>query len=223
MTTPPQGTSQGSSGSRDSAPSQPTILGRTLVRQGRKFDFELVKVAQPLGKTTDREIVRHPGAVVVVPILDEFRGRNVVLIRNFRFSVGEGLLECCAGTIERPRVRDVGVGGSGGESAGFGPGEDPAPCAARELVEETGYLASTLTPLGDKGWFYTSPGLSDEKMFAYAATNLTHVGQQLEEDEHIQVELVPVANIVGLVTSGKIVDAKSMLAILLAERAGYLS
>ncbi|MBY0263490.1 MAG: NUDIX hydrolase, partial [Phycisphaerales bacterium] len=155
MTTPPRDSSHGSSIQRGSQPPQPKILGRTLVRQGRKFDFELVKVAQPSGKTTDREIVRHPGAVVVVPILDEFRGRNVVLIRNFRFSVGGGLLECCAGTIERPRVRDAGVGGSGGESAGFGVGEDPAPCAARELVEETGYSASTLTPLGDKGWFYT--------------------------------------------------------------------
>lgn len=200
----------------------PKILGRTLVRQGRKFDFELVKVAQPSGKTTDREIVRHPGAVVVVPILDEFRGKHVVLIRNFRFSVGESLLECCAGTIERPRVGDAGVGSAGGESKGFGAGEDPAACAGRELVEETGYSASTLTPLGDKGWFYTSPGLSDEQMFAYAATGLVHVGQQLEEDEHIQVELVPAVDAVAMVASGKIVDAKSMLAILLADRAGLL-
>jgi ADP-ribose pyrophosphatase len=203
----------------------PSILARTLVRQGRKFDFELVRVVQGAGRTTDREIVRHPGAVVVVPVLVDPRGRSVVLIQNFRFSVGRPLIECCAGTIERPRLRDAGVGASGGESAGFGPGEDPAPCAARELVEETGYRAARLEPLarpGGPGWFLTSPGLSDEQMFPFLATGLTHVGQQLEDDEAIQVLVVPARQAVDMVFDGRIVDAKSMLAILLADRLGHL-
>ncbi|HMN40015.1 MAG TPA: NUDIX hydrolase [Phycisphaerales bacterium] len=198
---------------------QPLITARSLLHRGKKFDFELLTVQRPSGKTLQRENVRHPGAIVVVPILDtEHAGnpprsggvpRSVVLIRNFRISLQQPLLECCAGTIERPRLAD----------GSFGPGEAPELCAARELIEETGYQAAKLHALG---WFYTTPGLTDEQMFAFAATGLTHVGQKLEEDESIEVEVVPAARAVELVASGELRDAKSMLAILLAQRAGFL-
>ncbi len=216
----------------------PRITARTSVHRGKKFDFELLTVQRPSGTTLKRENVRHPGAVVIVPILDPLstptlRGGNlekkaeppprsvgvpgtksIVLIRNFRISLAQPLLECCAGTIERPRLPD-----QNGQPQGFGPGEAPELCAARELIEETGYQAATLIPLG---WFYTTPGLTDEQMFAYAATGLTHVGQKLEEDESIDVEIVPIARALDMIRTGELRDAKSMLAILLAERAGLL-
>lgn len=196
----------------------PRITARTLLHRGKKFDFELLTVERPGGRTLQRENVRHPGAIVIVPILHSPLSTahsplppSIVLIRNFRISLAQPLLECCAGTIERSRLADGG---------GFGPGEAPELCAARELIEETGYQAATLIPLG---WFYTTPGLTDEQMFAFAATGLTHVGQKLEEDETIAVEIVPVPRALDMIRTGELRDAKSMLAILLAERAGLLA
>lgn len=181
----------------------PQVLVRTESYKGKKFSFDVLTVRRPLasgdgfGQSFEWAMVRHPGAVVVVPILDDGR---VVLIRNFRLSIGVELVECCAGTIEPP--------------------EEPGVCAARELIEETGYRAATLLPLG---WFYTTPGMTDEKMYAFAASGLTHVGQRLEEDETISVFAVGADEAVRMAEDGTIRDAKSMLAILAARRAGLLT
>lgn len=194
---------------------QPQIERSRVIHSGKKFDFVSLTVRQASGVTLDREIVRHPGAVVVVPITDDGR---VVLIRNFRIALGEWLTECCAGTIERARLSPptatrtfVPFGAPGAE--------DPAMCAARELAEETGYRATTLRPLG---WYYTTPGMTDEQMFAFVATGLTHVGQDLEDDETIGVELVAKSEVLEMIRDGRIRDAKSMLAILLAQQQGML-
>jgi ADP-ribose pyrophosphatase len=183
---------------KPSASADPKVIDRHVIYNGRKFDFEQLTVRRPNGKTMQREVVKHPGAVVVVAIT---ANQELVLIRNYRIAVGERLVECCAGTLEPP--------------------EPPRVCAKRELIEETGYRAAKITPLGG-GWFYTTPGLTNEKMYAFAATGLTHVGQKLEEDESIDVEIVPVAEALDMVYSGKMRDAKSMIAILLAHRAGLL-
>jgi ADP-ribose pyrophosphatase len=148
----------------------------------------------------EREIVRHPGAVVVVAVKGTGAAAEVVLIRNFRISVEQRLWECCAGTLE--------------------PGEDPAVCAGRELIEETGYRAGRIIAIG---WFYTTPGLTDEKMYAFVATDLTHVGQDLEDDETIEVECVSAAEAIRMVERGDIRDGKSIAALLMAERRGLLS
>lgn len=169
---------------------------RTLLHKGRKFDFELIEFPGGRGGTIRREVVRHPGAVVILPILADGR---LVLIRNTRPSVDRSLLELPAGTLE--------------------PGEAPESCAARELTEETGYTAATLTPLGR---FYTSPGMSDEVMWAFAAGGLTHVGQRLEEDERITVVAMTPAEASDLIDSGELMDAKTMLTILWAARRGLI-
>lgn len=193
----------------------PVIEHADVVHSGKKFDFVSLTVRQPSGKSLKREIVRHPGAIVVVPILDDGR---VVLIRNFRIALNERVLECCAGTIERARVASPTATQT---FVRFGtPGaEEPGACAARELVEETGYRAGKLHPLG---WYYTTPGMTDEQMFAFAATGLTHVGQHLEEDESIEVVLVEAAEAIAMIHDGRVRDAKSMLAMLLAQKQGFL-
>lgn len=179
----------------------PVVTSRELLHHGKKFDFERLTVRHPSGRAVQREVVRHPGAVVIVPLLPNGR---IVLIRVFRIALERLSVECCAGTIERP---------------GTSPGEPPEACAARELVEETGYSARTLTPLPP---FLTSPGLSNEWMHPFVATGLTHVGQRLEEDEHIEVFDVPAADALAMVARAEISDAKSMLALLLARDRGLL-
>jgi ADP-ribose pyrophosphatase len=171
-------------------------LRRRTIHRGKKFDFEVVTVQWPGGRTLEREVVRHPGAVVIVPVLEDGR---VVLIRNDRIAAEATLYEFPAGTLE--------------------PGEAPEACARRELIEETGYEAATMEPLG---WFYTTPGLTDEKMHAFAATGLRQVGQDLEEDERITVEVVSAARAMEMLDKGELVDGKSMLALLLAQRRGLL-
>ncbi len=171
-------------------------IERETLHHGAKFDFERLSYRARSGKTLRREVVRHPGAVVVVPLLDDGR---VVLIRNFRVAVEQWLWELPAGTL--------------------GKGEDPAACAGRQLIEETGYRAQRVTPLLT---FRTTPGLTDELMHAFVATGLTHVGQALEEDEMIEVRPVPVAEALAMIGRAELVDAKSIVALLLADRAGLL-
>ena len=188
----------------NSAPPAPTVLSRRTLVAGKKYDYVELSIRTAAGRALQRQVVRHPGAVVVVPITDDGR---VVLIRNFRVAVNQWLYECCAGTLERSRTPE-------GE---FGDGEDPALCAGRELIEETGYKAANIRHLGT---FFTTPGLTDERMHAYLATGLEHVGQKLEEDEHIAVELVSVEEAMKMVLDGRMVDAKSMLALVLARMKG---
>ncbi|MBM4108837.1 MAG: NUDIX domain-containing protein [Phycisphaerae bacterium] len=196
----------------DSNPNDPhpsRVLRRSLVRKGAKFDFEVVTIDAGNGHTLEREIVRHPGAVVVLPIL-EAAGQppRVVLIRNDRVSVERRLWELPAGTRES--------------------GEDPGRTAARELEEETGYSAATLEPLGR---FYTSPGLSDERMWAFVARGLTPVGQRLGPDERLSVHPTPVSAVLRMIDragevgedDGRIEDGKSMVVLLWAARRGLLT
>lgn len=172
---------------------------RRTIHTGAKFDYEEVALVGTDGTTRLRQYVKHPGAVCICPILEEGGERKVVLIRNERFTVGEQLLELAAGTLE--------------------PDEAVETCAARELIEETGYEADSMISLGS---FYTTPGMTDEVMHAYAATGLRHVGQQLEADERIVVEVVPASEAVRRLDSGELRDAKSIVTLVRALRRGLL-
>jgi ADP-ribose pyrophosphatase len=171
-----------------------TEVARTTIFKGAKYDFEQVTLRTPAGKTIQRQCVRHPGAVVILPLLETPAGPAVIFVRNQRFSIGGALLELPAGTREH--------------------GEVPALTAGRELIEETGYRAATITPLIR---FYTTPGMTDELMWAYAATGLTHVGQALEEDELLVPEVVPAGEALRRAMAGEIEDGKSVLTLLLAR------
>lgn len=183
------------SGKPDAA--DPVVLGSRTIHRGAKFDYVELTVRHQSGRVRERQIVRHPGAIVVVPLLDDGR---IVMIRTFRISVARWLWECCAGTREN--------------------GEEPRECALRELEEETGYRATSIEPLGD---YYTSTGLSDELMHAFVARGLEQVGQNLEADESIRVEVIEADRLFAMIDAGELMDGKSMLALLLARRQGLIA
>jgi ADP-ribose pyrophosphatase len=157
-----------------------------------KFRVVRETVHTPQGNTKTREIIRHPGACVIVPLLDDGR---VCLIRNWRIAVNQTLIELPAGTLEPP--------------------EPPEATAARELIEETGYRAATIEFLHA---FYLSPGILDEKMHLFLATGLTPGPAAREEGEEIENWLVPLDAACDLVFSGQIQDAKSIVGVLWARQ-----
>ncbi|NLX14255.1 MAG: NUDIX hydrolase [Phycisphaerales bacterium] len=158
-----------------------------ILLQARKFRVERREEHVPGRGTVRRELVVHPGAVCIVPLLDP---QNVLLIRNYRFSVDSELLELPAGTLE--------------------PSESPEACAARELEEETGYHAGHLEPVGR---FYTSPGFTTELMYIFVADDLTAGPQRLEATERIRVEPMAVADALAACHDGRIIDGKTIAAL----------
>ena len=175
----------------------PEIVSRETILHGRKFDFEQLTLRTAEGQSLTRQVVRHPGAVVVLAVTDE---GQVVFVRNLRHAIGARLLELCAGTLEV--------------------GEEPELCAHRELIEETGYEAATIRPLGR---FYTTPGLTDELMHAFVATGLREVGARPEADEWLEVVRCSPSEALEMIDRGELTDAKSMLVLLWALRAGMLT
>lgn len=136
------------------------------------------------GHDKTREVFLHPGSVVLLPFLDDGR---VVLIRNERVSVRRPLIELAAGTMTV--------------------GEPPIECARRELIEETGYETQRIEPLSA---FFVGPGMTNERMHAFVARGLRHVGQRLEDDERIEVLVHTLDECLAMVRDGRIEDAKSI-------------
>jgi ADP-ribose diphosphatase len=163
-----------------------------LLLKTKKFNVVRETVQTPRGKTKTREIVRHPGACVLVPLLDDGR---VCLIRNFRVSVNETLIELPAGTLEPP--------------------EPPHLTAERELAEETGYRAAKIELLHA---FVLSPGILDEKMHLYLATGLTPGPPAREDEEEIENLVVTWPEAIDLVFRGAIKDAKTIVGLLWVDR-----
>lgn len=182
-----------------SDPAASRIQRRRTIHAGKKYEYQEVGIRADDGSEIYRQMVKHPGAVTILPLLDTPDGLRVVIIRNERFAVGKTLVELPAGTLE--------------------PNEDPSMSGVRELEEEIGYTSEHITSLGS---FYTTPGLTNEIMYAYAATNLVHVGQRLEADEKIRVEMVTPDEAFAMVDDGRMMDAKSMLTLLLARRRGLV-
>ncbi|REK17219.1 MAG: NUDIX hydrolase [Planctomycetota bacterium] len=144
------------------------------------------------GREHVKETVQHPGAVTILPILDDGR---VCLIRNWRVAVGKTLVELPAGTLE--------------------PDEDPAANAARELIEETGFRAASIEPLRE---FTMSPGILNERMHLYLATGLTPGETALEAGERIEPLVVSWEEAMGMVDDGTIEDAKTLVGLMYYDR-----
>lgn len=171
-----------------------------LVYRGDRVDLVLRPLATNSGQTKTREVCLHRGAVIILPVLDDGR---IVLIRNQRHTVSQVLLELPAGTLEYAEANP--------DSQPGDPTEDPAACAGRELTEETGYVARQISPLG---WFYTSPGILTEKMYAFLATGLTPGRQDLEDNEQIETASFTRGEILTLIGENEIVDAKTIATLL---------
>ena len=155
------------------------------VLRGARFDVHELDLVGRDGQVYTREIVRHPGAVVILPLLDP---DTVVLIQNHRPAIDETLLELPAGTCEPP--------------------EPSQRTAARELAEETGYRAGSWRHLHD---FFSAPGICDERMSLFVATELTAGDARREATEQIENRLATRGQIADWVRSGKIRDAKTLV------------
>ena len=164
------------------------ILRSKVVYQGSIFAVRRDEVIEPGGLRATREIVTHPGSVVVLPVLPDGR---IVLVRQFRYASGQFLWELVAGRKE--------------------PGESPQHGAARELLEETGYRARRFRIFLD---VFPTPGFLTERMFILLAEGLTPGRAQPEEDEVISSRAFAPAQLERMIRRGRLRDAKSIAAIL---------
>jgi ADP-ribose pyrophosphatase len=178
--------------------SQPTFAreAERTIYSGRIVTLTVGTVRGPDGETFERDIVHHPGAVGIVPVLDDGR---VVLVRQYRAPLDAEVLEIPAG------IRDV-------------EGEPPEVTARRELVEEVGLQAEDVDLLCR---FHNSPGCSDEEVFVFVGTGLSEVPDDLQgiEEEHMTVERVDLADAVTMISQGAITDAKTIIGLTLVARA----
>jgi ADP-ribose pyrophosphatase len=166
----------------------PPSADNPVLFRGTRFDVQSIALKRRSGGLMHREVVVPSNAVVVLPMLDD---ETVVLIRNERFAVGQTLWELPAGTLED--------------------GENPALCAGRELLEETGYAAAEVQRLIE---FYPTPGFCTELLTAYLARDLTFRGQDLDETERITTEAVPLNQSIQMVRDNRIRDAKTIATLL---------
>jgi ADP-ribose pyrophosphatase len=165
---------------------------REIVYRAPRFHVERVLQTTPDGRELEREIVRHPGAVVILPILPDSR---VVFVKNYRVAVEETLIELPAGTLDHD--------------------EPPLETAKRELAEETGYRAGKIERLLT---FRMSPGILDETMHLFLATELTPGEMALEAGEEIEPFLRPWNEALKMAESGEIRDAKTLVGLLYYEK-----
>jgi ADP-ribose pyrophosphatase len=159
-----------------------------ILFQGRRFRVERHVEIGPDGREHAWEFVRHPGAAVILPLLDDGR---LCLVRNSRPAVRETVIELPAGTLE--------------------PGEDPAETARRELAEETGYRAGRIEHLTS---FYSSPGIFDEKMHLYLARDLTAGPMSLDPGEQLEPLLCSWEEALAMIHRGEIHDGKTLAGLL---------
>jgi ADP-ribose pyrophosphatase len=177
------------------------IVSSEQVYNGRLLQLELLQVEGPDSRTREREVVRHPGAVAIVPLLEEHGQQKVILIRQYRVPLDRELWEIPAGTLEA--------------------GESPLQCAKRELSEETGYRAHRWERLVE---YYSTPGFCDERLHLYFARELEPLGgNHPDEGEFLQIEKFPLEELKRMLKDGKLLvpvsfvrveDAKTLIGLL---------
>ena len=178
----------------DEAQREERISGQR-VYDGTIVKLDVDRVRRPDGGETVREVVRHQGAAVMLPVLDD---GSVLLVRQYRYAADAWLLELPAGKID--------------------PGERPEKTARRELEEETGWRPEVMEALGT---FFTTPGFTDERLYAYRATELRQVDRTPgDEDEDIELVRMSWAELLEAVRDGRLQDAKSLATLTLAAAQG---
>lgn len=170
------------------------VSSKTMFR-GSVFNVVRDEVEEPGNVRVQRDVIRHSGSIVVLPLDDSGQTPMVLLERQYRHAAGMRMWELPAGRVD--------------------PGESPLAGAKRELIEETGYSAARWQKAL---FFYVSPGFLDESMTVYLASGLKKGVAQPEEDERIAVRFFPLQQAVRMAMSGKIVDAKTIAALLWLEK-----
>jgi ADP-ribose pyrophosphatase len=167
------------------------------IYEGRILDLEVDRVSLPSGGEAAREVVRHKGAVVVLPLHED---RRVEFVRQHRYPTGEVLVELPAGKLD--------------------PGEEPISCAGRELAEETGWRPVEIHELGS---FFTTPGFTDEVLHAFIATPLEPAPDITRDpDEAIANVTMTVEEALGACRQGTIRDSKTIATLFLAQLHGWI-
>jgi ADP-ribose pyrophosphatase len=171
-----------------------TIMGNkpTLLLQARRFQVLQISRQDAKGSVHTHEIIQHPGSVVILPLVAPDR---VCLIRNYRVAVGETLWELPAGTLEV--------------------GEEPAECAYRELIEETGYRAGKMEKQCE---FFVSPGILHERMHLFLATDLSKGAAAPESGEEIEPHVLSLDDALRMIENGEVHDAKTLIGLLLYDQ-----
>ena len=167
-------------------------ISSKYIFKGRIISLRVDEAELPNGKTASREVVEHNGGVTVVPLTDN---NEVIMVEQFRYACGRPVMEIPAGKIDK------------GET-------DPAAVAARELREETGYTAENIFLLGK---INTSAAYSEEMISVYAMTGLTEGEQQLDADEALNVIKMPFKEAYDMAAAGRLIDAKTIAALLMAK------
>jgi ADP-ribose pyrophosphatase len=167
----------------------PKIIDSQSVFRGRVIEVTVDTVSEG-AITYKREVVHHTGSAVIIPVFDD---GTIALVRQYRHPTGRFLLEAPAGTLR--------------------PGEAPEAGAKRELEEELGVVSTRLEKLSE---FFVSPGFCEEKMWVYLATELTATQQQLDDDEVLEVVRIPFSQALGMITTGELEDAKTIIGVMLA-------
>ncbi|HWI62477.1 MAG TPA: NUDIX hydrolase, partial [Symbiobacteriaceae bacterium] len=162
-------------------------IKREEIYQGYSIKVRKDTVRTAEGKEFTRDVVAHPGAIVIVAV----EGGDLLFVRQYRYAAGESLLELVAGTRE--------------------PGEEPDVTAAREIQEEIGYKAGKLTKLGE---FYSAPGFCSELLHLYLAEDLTPSRLPGDEDEEIEVERYSLQEALRMALAGELRDAKTLAGVL---------
>ena len=170
----------------------PQTRSTATVHQGRVFRLDTETVDLKPGITIDLDIIRHPGAAAMLPVTED---GNIRMLHQYRHAAGCRMWEIPAGTLE--------------------PGEKPESCAHRELREEIGYDAQRLDKLGE---LMPVPGYSDERLFVYLATGLVRSPLSPDADELLEVRDQPFEQVLSMIDSGEIFDAKTVYAVFLAMR-----
>jgi ADP-ribose pyrophosphatase len=167
-------------------------LARQVVYRGKKIQLALDTTELADGQTVQRDVIVHPGAVAILPLVD---AEHVCLLRNHRPNAGQVLIEIPAGTLE--------------------PEEAPEAAAVRELAEETGYRAARWRKLAT---FFPSPGVLSERTHLFVAQDLTPGAMHPENDEQLEPHVVTWEQAMAWTLDGTIQDAKTLIAVLLWER-----
>ncbi|MCJ7810406.1 MAG: NUDIX hydrolase [Desulfobulbaceae bacterium] len=167
------------------------VNSRNALHQGRVFRLDKENITLSNGVNVDLEIIRHPGASAIVPLLNE---DTLLMIRQYRHAVGDFIWEIPAGTLDAD--------------------EAPIQCARRELVEETGYSADSWQKLGE---ICPLPGYSDERIHIFIASDLTPARQHLDVDEVLEVHEVDFKKAIEMILEGEIQDAKTIAALMIAN------